>query len=72
MPDLKTEIFQDLNNLVDNGYADNWNDVGQSIYDADPIKYLDDVLSQTGVDYSSSLDAAVIAVREWQKINRPK
>lgn len=75
MEDLRELIFIDCDNLVDNGYADDWNGTGQSVYDADPKALLDDYVEQTGIledADAATIERAVGYAREWQDTRRPK
>jgi hypothetical protein len=75
MDDLKDLIFIDCDNLVENGYADDWNGMGQSVYDADPKELLLDHVEQTGILEGAdepTIERAVGYVREWQDARRPK
>jgi hypothetical protein len=74
MMDVRSTIFQELDNLVACGYGDDWDGLGHSIYDAWPMHVVLDVAEEIGVERKTqlSLDAMARFVREWQDARRPR
>jgi hypothetical protein len=69
---LREQVYQSLDNAVANGYVENFEQTGKSIYDVDPT-----VLAADTLDCDADLDDFAIEdllphVIAWQKERRPR
>lgn len=69
---LREKVFESCDRAVENGYVEDFDGTGKSIYDCDPKVLADDTVTcDADLDHLDSAEVLPYVI-EWQSVRRPR